>query len=264
MPSQIELIPMPTAPANTTRNGYKVAIVALLALVVVLIGVIAQLQRGSSQADPGTKDNSSEPAAVIDTSAAKSAEQLEQERFFLEDLPRRQEGDPLAMGRTDAKVVLTEWADYRCPFCSVFAEETLPYLQPLIDDGTLRVEFRDLAIFGDESIKAATAARAAGVQGKFFEFAHELYVALPNDGHPDIPDELVLGIVADLGLDVDQFQQDWADPVHAEAVEADSQEAQGFGLSSTPSFVVGSQFLSGAQPLEYFQQLIEQQAALQG
>lgn len=253
---------MPSAPAKT--NGYKFAIVAMLVVIVVLIGVIAQMQKGASSAEPQTTASapaSETPPATIETPAEQTAEQAELKRFFRDELPRRSANDALAMGKVDAPVVLTEWADYRCPFCSVFAEETLPKLQPLIDDGTLRVEFRDLAIFGDESVKAATAARAAGLQGKYFEFAHELYVATPNQGHPDIPDDLVFGIVDKLGLDPVKFKADWADPALAEAVAADSKEAQGFGLTSTPSFVVGTEFVAGAQPLEYFEALIKQQAA---
>lgn len=243
-------------------------IVAMAGVIVVLLGVIAQLQVRPSALPaqtqpPSSQPSSSQPSAGEQSPAAQSSQQEAQERF-LEELPRRQEGDPLAMGRVDAPVVLTEWADYRCPFCSVWAEETLPQLQGLVDDGTLRVEFRDLAIFGDESIKAATAARAAGVQGKFFEFQHALFVALPNQGHPDVPDELVHSIVEDLGLDLAQFQRDWADPSHREAVLADTEEARQLGLTSTPAFVIGRQFLAGAQPLETFTSVIEQQAALRG
>lgn len=254
---------MSSSPVGKQTVGYKLAIVALVAVVIILIGVIAQLQRGPSQAAPvaGTPQPS-ESAVAVESPTTRSAEQVKLENFLLKELPRRREGDPLAMGRVDAPVVLTEWADYRCPFCSVFAEETLPHLQGYIDNGTLRVEFRDLAIFGDESVKAATAARAAGEQGRYFEFAHALFVALPNEGHPDIPDDLVLGIVKKLGLDVDKFTRDWADPALAEAVKADSKEAQTLGLTSTPSFVVGSEFVSGAQPLDYFKRLIEEQAAL--
>lgn len=249
--------------APTPARTYKLAIALMAVVIVVLIGVIAQIQRASSQqADPAP--TGSAPAAVISEPTEKSEEQAKLESFLINDFPRRQEGDRLALGRTDAKVVLTEWSDYRCPFCSVWAEETLPGLQPLVDDGTLRIEFRDLAIFGDESVKAATAARAAGEQGKFFEFAHALFTALPNEGHPDIPDELVMGIVDDLGLDAGRFTTDWADPALEEAVLADSQEAQSMGVSSTPSFVIGGEFVSGALPLEDFQQIIARQAALIG
>ena len=218
--------------------------------------------QGSEQEAASTE----EPAAEIheDTEVDAGSEQAEYEAWVTQEFPRRTDGDPMAMGAVDATVVMTEWADYRCPFCSVFAEETLPQLQKYIDDGTLRVEFRDLAIFGDESVKAATAARAAGVQGKFFEFQHALFAATPNEGHPDIPDDLVLGLVEDLGLDVAQFEADWRDPQHEQGVYLDSQEAQGMGVSGTPAFVVGTQFVSGAQPLSEFERIIEAEAAKLG
>lgn len=260
---------MSSTPVGKQTVGYKIAIVALVAVVIILIGVIAQLQRDPSQAAPATEGStpvsgSQSPEAADATPTGRTEEQQKLENFLRKELPRRQEGDPLAMGRVDAPVVLTEWSDYRCPFCSVFAEETLPHLQRYIDEGTVRVEFRDLAIFGDESVKAATAARAAGEQGRYFDFAHELFVALPNEGHPDIPEDLVIGIVEKLGLDVDRFRKDWADPALTQAVRDDSEEAQRLGLTSTPSFVVGSEFVAGAQPLDYFEQLIEAQAAQPG
>lgn len=249
--------------SSRTMTPGRWVLVGCCALIVVLLAVFSQ---GGRPADPeaavtpsgGESVQSAE--ATVDPSA--DAQQQELERFLVEDLPRRVAGDPMAAGAVDAPVVLTQWSDYRCPFCSVWAEETLPELQPLVDSGVLRIELRDMAIFGDESVKAATAARAAGVQGKYFEFAHELFVALPNEGHPDIPDELVLSIVSDLGLDVDQFQRDWADPVHSEAVRADSEEGAQLGISSTPAFIIGSQYLSGAQPTETFLMVIDQQAAL--
>lgn len=207
-----------------------------------------------------------EPAAEVHTDGAVDAgeQQAEYEQWVTQEFPRRVDGDPMAVGALDAPVVLTEWADYRCPFCSVFAEETLPHLQRYVDDGTLRIEFRDLAMFGDESVRAATAARAAGEQGRFFEFQHALFVATPNEGHPDIPDELVLGIAQDLGLDMAQFEADWANPAHEQAVLRESQEAQAMGVSGTPAFVIGTQFFSGAQPLAEFERVIEAEAARLG
>ncbi|MBB1483615.1 thioredoxin domain-containing protein [Tessaracoccus sp. MC1865] len=211
---------------------------------------------------PAQEDPAAAPPPEEGTDAG--ADQAGYEQWVRDEFPRRLEGDPMAMGALDAPVVLTEWADYRCPFCSVFAEETLPLLQKYIDDGTLRIEFRDLALFGDESVKAATAARAAGLQGKYFEFQHAIFAATPNQGHPDIPDDLVMGIVADLGLDAAQFEADWAQPALRQAVLTDSQEAQGMGVSATPAFVVGTQFFTGAQPIAEFERVIEAEAAKLG
>lgn len=215
---------------------------------------------GATQVQPAEQ-----PAAKPhDTEVQAGEHQAEYEKWVTEEFPRRIEGDPLALGALDAPVVMTQWADYRCPFCSVFAEETMPQLQRYVDDGTLRIEFRDLALFGDESVRAATAARAAGEQGKFWEFQHALFAATPNEGHPDIPDDLVLGLVTDLGLDAARFQEDWADATLHEAVVTDSQEAQGLGVTATPAFVIGTQFMTGARPLPEFERIIEGEAAKLG
>lgn len=245
------------------RKTWRIVAVAVMAVVVGVAITTQQSQRDREQTQSPTPAVSSSPDAPPSPGggSTSASPNVELGTFLRDQLPRRVDGDPMAKGAVDAPVVLTEWADYRCPYCSLWAEQTLPQLQPLIDAGTLRVEFRDLAIFGDESVKAATAARAAGRQGKYFEFQYALFAALPDAGHPDIGDDLIYGIVEDLGLDAQQFTADWADPALADAVAADSAEAQHLGISSTPSFVVGSQFLAGAYPLDVFETLIDEELA---
>ena len=69
----------------------------------------------------------------------------------------------MAIGAIDAPVVLSEWVDFRCPFCAVFSRDVLPQLvQEYVDEGKVRIEVHDVAFFGDESLRAAVAARAAG------------------------------------------------------------------------------------------------------
>ncbi|MEO7587298.1 MAG: thioredoxin domain-containing protein [Arachnia sp.] len=243
---------------------YKVAIVVLSIIVVGLLAVMTQGsgQSAAPQATVTATVNGEAPQQDPPPSAQQSANPEQDD--FLMNLPRREDGDPMAKGRVDAKIVMTEWADYRCPFCSVFAEDTLPLLQPLIDDGTLRIEFRDLAIFGDDSINAAAGARAAGAQGLYWEFAGALYASMPNQGHPPVGDEVVTSIATEVGVpDMDKFQTDYKAPATRAAIDADSSEAQGFGISSTPTFLIGTQVISGAQPLEVFEQVIASEIAKQ-
>jgi len=236
----------------------KAVVVAVAAVLIVVFAIAAQRQvaaTGTADAAPAVTTEGAAPEAT----GTADAEQEAYRRWLLTELPRREEGDPLARGRVDATIVMTEWGDYRCPYCSVFAEETLPELQGYVDDGTLRIEFRDLALFGDDSVYAAVAARAAGEQGSYFEFQSALFSALPNDGHPDVTEELVTSIAAGLGLDAERFVADLADPALEEAVLADTQEAQALGLTSIPSFVVGGSYFTGAQTLDFFRQAIEEQ-----
>lgn len=176
-------------------------------------------------------------------------------------LAHRQEGDPLARGRVDAPVVLIEWADFQCPFCGKYARETEPTLmREYVDRGVLRIEWRDFPYFGEQSVQAAKAARAAGRQGKFWQF-HKAVYALelpPRSGR--LTDER-LGVIAEqIGLDMTRFRSDMADPDLADAVEADFAEAQQLGISGTPTFLVNGQPLVGAQPLETFRQVIDRAA----
>ncbi len=251
------------SPKKESTTFYKVAIVVLSVIVVGLLAVMSQnaAQVAAPQATATvtvteSSDDRQEPSAAPET-----AEDPERDAFLLE-LPRREEGDPLAKGDVDAEIVMTEWADYRCPFCSVFAEDTLPLLQPLVDDGTLRIEFRDLAIFGEDSVNAAAGARAAGEQDLYWEFATALFESLPNEGHPPVGDDVVISIAEQVGVaDMDRFRSDYASTEIREAVAADSAEAKSFGISGTPAFLIGTQFISGAQPIEVFEQVIAQEIA---
>lgn len=243
--------------------------IATAALAVLLVAGVAVLTQGTQMtAQPGatatvtvTASHGTPAAAGESATAGQGTASQGQEEGLL-SLPRRQEGDPMAKGRVDAPVVMTEWADYRCPFCSVFGEQTLPQLQPLIDDGTLRVEFRDFAIFGEDSVKAAAAARAAGKQGLFWEFQLALYQALPDQGHPPVDDDLVLRIAQQVGVaDLTRFEADYRSDEVRQAVTNDSAEAQQLGVTSTPTFVVGGQVVSGAQPIEVFQEVIAKEKA---
>ena len=46
-------------------------------------------------------------------------------------------------------------------------------MQEYVEEGTLRIEWRDFPYLGQESVNAAMAARAAQAQGKFWEY-HDL------------------------------------------------------------------------------------------
>ena len=170
----------------------------------------------------------------------------------MKKLPRRTEGDPLAVGKVDAPVVMVEWSDFRCPFCSVWSRDTLPQLKPYIDSGSLRIEHRDLVLFGEQSQLTAQAGRAAGNQGKFWEFDAAVHAAAPTSGHPDITKADLIAFAQKAGVpDIAKFTTDMTSAESVQAVNKD------IGLSGTPFFVINTTPMSGAQPLATFVQTIE-------
>ncbi len=176
-----------------------------------------------------------------------------------EQLVRRDPDDPTARGDVEAPVVMLAYSEFQCPYCGSFARETAPTLiKEYVKKGLLRIEWRDFPYLGEESMTAAYAARAAGLQGRFWEFHDELYAdqAPPNSGK--LTEDYLAGIAEDLGLDVDRFRSDMSSQEVKDAVQVDFSEGQQIGVTGTPAFVVDGVPVIGAQPLEVFRATIDE------
>lgn len=175
------------------------------------------------------------------------------------DMSRRKAGDPTAKGSPTAPVVLVEYADYRCPFCGLFSRDTLPSLvKKYVDSGQLRVEWRDLPVFGAESSAAAVAGRAAAEQGRFWQFNEAVYAIAPERGHAALPRERLIQLAGTAGVpDLKKFEADLDSAELKNAVAKDAQEAAGLGATGTPTFLVNDTPIMGAQPLATFEKAID-------
>ncbi|WP_338749153.1 DsbA family protein [Janibacter alittae] len=238
----------------TGSNRRVLTIVAAVAVVVLLAAGVF-LSKGN--------DESAETSSSADATAEQSPAQ---ESMTEEEvgLVRRDVDDVTAMGDVDAPVVLIEYSDYRCPFCGAFARDTMPTLiEEYIDSGTLRFEWRDFPVFGDESVKGAMAARAAGEQDRYWEYHDAMYADAPERGHLEITDAKIMDWAKEADVpDLEQFEQDLDDPQLREKVEADSREASTeVGATGTPTFVIGDQRVVGAQPTDTFRDLIDDELA---
>ncbi|MEV0945406.1 thioredoxin domain-containing protein [Rhodococcus sp. NPDC049939] len=180
------------------------------------------------------------------------------------DQSRRISGDPLSLGSADAPVVLVEYADYRCQFCAVFSRDTEPALvEKYVNEGVLRIEWRDLPIFGEQSIAAARAGRAAAAQGKFWEFNKAVYAQSPTGGRADLTPQALHDFAAEAGVpDLERFDRDAASTQYDQSISRDVLNAQTIGISSTPAFIINGNPILGAQPLAHFEQVIDRAAGL--
>jgi len=171
---------------------------------------------------------------------------------------RRIPGDPLALGRPDAPVVISEWGDFQCPFCRSYTLNTEPSLvRQYVDSGRVRLEWHDFAYLGPESVLAARAARAAGRQGRFWQYHDALYRQQGRENSGTVTDASLVATARGLRLDVARFQRDYADPAIAAQVSADQERGAALGVTGVPSFIIGGQMIFGAEPLATFHQVID-------
>ena len=74
-------------------------------------------------------------------------------------------------------------------------------------------------------------------------------------------DEVLLDLVAGVGLDRDEAAAVIADGRYADRVAASTEEANRHGIYAIPAFVLGGRLLvMGAQPEDVFEQAVEQLA----
>lgn len=172
-------------------------------------------------------------------------------------------GDPnLAIGAADAPVVMVMYTEFQCPYCGKFARDTQPELiERFVDEGTLRIEWRDLPYLGNESTLAAKAGRAAANQERFWDFQAAMFADQPPPNSGAHTKDNLAAVADDLGLDVPRFREDMASAEAMAAVKADLDEGVAMGITGTPAFIINAQLIVGAQPTEVFVDAIEQAAA---
>ncbi|MCM3661372.1 thioredoxin domain-containing protein [Georgenia satyanarayanai] len=227
-------------------------------LVPVLIVVVAALLVAASVLVSGRGRDTADDAGAGATPAADVVMPEEPPQL---DLARRETGDPLATGPVDAPVSLVVYSDYQCQFCAAWSADTSARMLEYAAAGDLRIEFRDIAIFGEESERAARAAYAAGLQGRYLDYQATLFPEGTNLPPRGLRDPELVAKAEELGLDVDRFTADLGSAEVAAAVQRNVDEAAAIGAFSTPAFLLDGRPLIGAQPTEVFVGAVEQALA---
>ncbi len=129
-----------------------------------------------------------------------------------------------------------------------------------IDTGKLQFVYKQYAILGPESVRAAEATECAADQGYFWEMHDELFLDLAS--RRTTYNETNLTEFADgLGLDIEQFSQCLSEGKYSDTIAQDRASIQSLGVRGTPAFLINGVYVSGAQPYEVFQEIIEEQLA---
>ncbi len=242
---------------SSTQQPARRRRIALAATVLAAALTVSVVLLTTGQDGPSAKSDA--PSAAVSTPGPDASSDQKPD---LSSLARRKADDPMALGRTDAPVVLIEYADFQCPFCGRFARETQPALiRDYLKKGVLRVEWRNFPVFGKESDRAALAGWAAGRQGKFWKF-HELLYSQPRERNSGVftSDHLV-DFAREAGVkDLERFRTDMNSETARDAVRRDKDEGYRLGVTSTPAFLVNDTPILGAMPTPTFEKAIEKAA----
>jgi protein-disulfide isomerase len=163
--------------------------------------------------------------------------------------------DRPAKGPKTAPVTVIEFSDFQCPFC----ESAFPTVQQVLSTYGDRIQFvyRHYPLANHPRARpAAEAAACAQEQGKFWEFHDRLFGNQQLLGDADLKQH-----AKDVGMDTSQFNACYESKKYTAEVDADIRAGDEAGVSGTPAFYINGRMLSGAQPFEAFQRIIDEELA---
>ncbi|MDE0885324.1 MAG: thioredoxin domain-containing protein [Myxococcota bacterium] len=160
-----------------------------------------------------------------------------------------------ALGPETAAVTIIEFSDFQCPYCARVAPTIHEIAARYPED--VRIVFRHLPLsFHGEARGAAYASICAGEQDQFWEY-HDLLFA----NQRALQEENLMGYAETLELDMASFEACMVAPETEALVAADIEAAGEVGATGTPAFFVNGVFISGAQPIEVFDGMIQEELA---
>jgi protein-disulfide isomerase len=203
------------------RSGPSILVISIGAIAIGVVAVLALVLIFGGGDDAA--------AAVSEPDTPAPAEEL-------------REGRTLVAQEATAPVEILLFEDAQCPHCQTFTERVEPLIiAEHVASGNASLTYSDYIIFGEESLDAAVAMRAAEeLDGAFWDYHHSLYYNAPEGAFTR---EWLADIAESIGLDRDEFTALLDDSDLQDAVAAEHAVGSGLGVASTPSVVVDGQLL---------------------
>ncbi len=145
--------------------------------------------------------------------------------------------DGCVLGEPDAPVTIIEYFNYYCGHCGSFALETAPLIEKdFVEPGLVRFELHPMATEG-EPLWASEATACAGDQDRYWDY-HDLLFANQYQGAYQL--DKLKEYAAQLGLDTESFNDCLDSHKYQQAVVDETKDVIEAGITSTPTFFIGS------------------------
>lgn len=137
-------------------------------------------------------------------------------------------------GHSNAPLTLIEFADFTCPYCRKFFQETWPLLRlKYVEPGKLRFLYLDFPrAFEGLGLDAAEAARCAGDQNQYWQMHDRLFGSGQSLQGSDFQRHAQV-----IGLNLAAFSRCLDEKRHQAAIFRDRALGTRLGFHGTPSFI---------------------------
>jgi protein-disulfide isomerase len=167
---------------------------------------------------------------------------------------------PHTLGPANAPAHIEEFGDFQCPPCALF-HPILEQMEAEFGD-KLRVTFREFPLVPahQHAIAAASAAEAAGLQGKFWQM-HKLIYEHQKDWKDQFDVRPIFqGYAQQIGLDLERFKRDMAGDIVEQRIFQDGKRGHSLGVKGTPTvFLNGREVPFESLPADKLRVLIKKE-----
>ena len=158
--------------------------------------------------------------------------------------PRKGEGN---------EIVITEWSDFECPYCSKVVaglDEVVTHYGP--DRASLVFKQYPLSFHKQAQI-AAEASLAAKAQGKFWEMYHKLFENQKALTRADLE-----RYAREIGLDMARFNKELDEGIWKTQIQAEMTDGGKIGVRGTPSIFINGRQYNGPREAEGMIKIIDE------
>jgi len=189
----------------------------LAAIIIVFIGVFAITQNSSNGPSSSNNSSSAQPTKHIEGQGSKG-------------------------------VTLVEYGDYECPICEAYYQPLKQAVTPLLPQ--IYFQFRNLPLTAihPNAFAGARAAEAAGLQNKYWQMHDKLYDNQNAWVSASNPQTFFDQYAQQIGLNVSQFDSDYASSKVNSAINADLAAFAKTGKEmATPTFFLDGQYVPNTE-----------------
>ncbi len=159
-------------------------------------------------------------------------------------------------GPKDAKVTIVKAFEFACPFC----DRVRPTIAQLEKDygKDVKVVYKNFVVHPQAATIPAQASCAAHLQGKYKAMYEGIWEKGFKAGR-NLSAENMEAIAKGIGLNVAKFKSDMNGDACKNTVRKDQAQLSQVGTRGTPAFYINGRFLSGAQPIDRFKAVVDEE-----
>jgi protein-disulfide isomerase len=223
-----------------SQNVWKVASLVLIGLIIGYIIGRFELATTKFYNNVGIKKT------VIESEDSQIPS-IEVEEDIADSVIKISADDDGFLGAEDAQIVIIEFSEYQCPFCSKMYQEIYPDLKKdFIDTGKVKYVYRDFPLtIHPNAINAAMAAECAGDQDQYFAMHNLLFENQTNWANEDNPKKNFDEYATSLGLNTTTFSECYESEKYADEIAKDKEEGIAYGVQVTPTLFINGKLFRG-------------------